>query len=109
MAGPEAPSGHEIVDFLRGLRTYRAPLAGPDQVLLDSLVSAGLGRTLYEELKGSVARYWRAYGTNSCSGTDSLSGSHGADTPSWDTTPWGLAFGARGRYPLPRGNGPDRR
>src|SRR4051794_33924972 len=97
MAGPEVLSGYEIVDFLRGLRTYRAGLSGQDKLLLDTMVSAALGRTPGQACQDGVARYWRAYADNSCSGTDGLSDSHSADTPRWDTTPWGLAFHTHGR------------
>jgi hypothetical protein len=97
VASAPAPSESEseVVNFLAGLRQYRGTLPGSAQALLDSLVAAGLGRSLYQPPEEEIKRLWCAYASGPHVGQNSLGGPYGADAPTWETTPWGLACRAR--------------
>lgn len=92
--GP-APSANQILifNFLRGLRQYRATLAGPAQILLDSLVTVGLDRRPDERLPDEIRGLWGAYVGSASSPIPSLATPDGV--AGWATTPWGQAYEAR--------------
>jgi len=96
VASPLAPGESEVLTFLKGLRKHRGTLSGPAQALLDSLVAAGLGRTVYQAPEDGIKRLWSAYAGGPFSRSDSLGGPYGPDVESWETTPWGQA--CRSRY-----------
>jgi hypothetical protein len=93
--GTLAPGDNEITDFLRGLRKYRRALSGPSQVLLDSLIAAGLGWTLDQAPEAGIRHLWSAYAAGPYGGSDNLGGPGGAAVLTWETTPWSLAWRTR--------------
>lgn len=91
MVNTPAPSAGEILGFLRGLRQYRATLAGPAQILLDSLVTAGLDRCPEQRLPDEIRVPWAAYAEGSSGGR---AGPGDPDVAAgWATTPWAAAYG----------------
>ena len=87
--GSPARSTEEVTRFLRRLRHYRATLTEPAQLLLDALVTTGLGRTPTQPHPDGTRVLWGAYAGDS----DSRRGSQGAAT--WTATPWGCAYSSR--------------
>jgi len=99
-----APSASDIVSFLRRLRRYRAGLPGPGQVLLDSLVAAGLGPSPDQVRAHETGAFRDAYAVGRWSGRPSLGSAYDAGAVTWGTTPWGLAW--EDRYGWPGQEGP---
>ena len=82
MDDPPAPSAEDVIRFLRGLRRYRATLPEPAQLLLDSLVTTGLGRTPDQPHPDETRVLWGAYDDSS----------RGRGTLRWEATPWGWEY-----------------
>ena len=55
MATPQAPTDAEIKDFLGRLKTYRDGLSERDQVLMDAMVAAAVGKTAEAEEENDVS------------------------------------------------------
>jgi hypothetical protein len=87
-----APSADQILDVLQALRQYRATLAGPAQILLDSLVAAGLDRRPDDRLPDEIRGLWGAYAVSASSRIPGLAPT---DAAGWATTPWGTVYTRR--------------
>jgi hypothetical protein len=96
MVRTAAPSREQLTTFLRRLRQHRGTLAGPAQMLLDSLVTAALARTPDQPLPPEAHGLWAAYAGSSHIRGGGLDHADGAS--SWATTPWGTTYcgGRRG-------------
>jgi hypothetical protein len=90
-----APTTSDINSFLHGLRQYCAGLSGPGQILLESLLAAGLGRTPGRAPEGDFPPYGCVCAAGSDGGSDRPSAPYAAQAVRWETTPWGLAWRAR--------------
>jgi hypothetical protein len=92
MESASVPSADEVIDLLHKLQQYRATLMEPAQLLLDSLVSTGLGRTPDQPRPDETRALWRAYASHSFGASGSRA------MVNWEATPWGRVY--CGRYQL---------
>jgi hypothetical protein len=90
MESASVPSADEVIGLLHKLQQYRATLMEPAQLLLDSLVATGLGRTPDQPHSDETRDLWQAYASHS------LGASGSRATLSWEATPWGRVY--CGRY-----------
>src|SRR5688572_2602352 len=96
MAAPQAPSDAEVKEFLGRLKTYRDTLSDKDQMLLDAMVAAAVGKKANAE-EDEVSSYWVAVNPVGPAGGPgygyAAGGPYGA--VGYHGTPWGAAYGAR--------------
>src|SRR3954447_14561207 len=90
MESTAAPSDEQVTTFLRGLRRYRGTLAGPGQILLDSLVTAALARPPDQLLPLRSAACGAPTPAARSAGHGGLD--HADGSCRWTTTPWDAVY-----------------
>jgi len=90
------PSDTQIREFLGRLKTYRDTLPEGDQLLLDAMVAAAVGKKPDEKAE-EVHSYWVAVNPVGPAGGPgygyAAGGPYGA--VGYGATPWGAAYGVR--------------
>jgi hypothetical protein len=96
VANAPAPTDAEVKDFLAGLHSYRETLPEKQQLLLDAMVAAAIGKKAGEE-EEEVQSYWVAVNPRGPVGGPGYGvaavGPYGA--AGYTATPWGAAYGVR--------------
>jgi hypothetical protein len=97
MANAPAPTDAEVKEFLAGLHAYRQTLPDKQQLLLDAMVAAALGKKAGADEEEEVQSYWVAVNPVGPAGGPgygaAVGGPYGA--VGYTATPWGAAYGVR--------------
>jgi len=98
MANAPKPTDAEVKEFLAGLHGYREKLPEKQQMLLDAMVAAALGKKAGAEDEEDVQSYWVAVNPRGPAGGPGYgvaAGVPGYGAVGYDATPWGAAYGVR--------------
>src|SRR3954449_5826618 len=102
MAHAPTPTDAEVKEFRTGLHAYRDTLPEKQQLLLDAMVAAAVGKKAGAEDEEEVQSYWVAVNPRGPAGGPGYgvaAGGYGYGAVGYTATPWGAAYGVRVWYP----------
>src|SRR5438094_443696 len=101
MANAPAPTDAEVKEFLAGLHSYRETLPEKQQMLLDAMVAAAVGKKAGGAEEEEVQSYWVAVNPRGPAGGPGYgvaAGVPGYGAVGYDATPFVVAHGVRECY-----------